>query len=102
MEPYSTMTEAVDGLKSRGFGANFELIDNKMQAMESGHRFEAAELTIVEHYRFEGITNPADESIVFAIESHDGTKGVLVDAYGVYANPELTAFLKGAEHRQGR
>ena len=102
MEPYATMTEAVDGLKSRGFTSNFELIDNKLQAMESARRFAANELTIVEHHRFEGISNPADESIVFAIESRDGTRGVLVDAYGVYANPELTAFLKEVEHREGR
>lgn len=100
MEPYTTMTEAVDGLKSRGFTSNFEFIDNKLQAMESDRRFAADELTIVEHYRFEGITNPADESIVFAIESRDGTRGVLVDAYGVYANPELTTFLKGVEIRE--
>lgn len=100
MEPYTTMTEAVDGLKSRGFTSNFEFIDNKLQAMESDRRFTADELTIVEHYRFEGITNPADESIVFAIESRDGTRGVLVDAYGVYANPELTTFLKGVEIRE--
>jgi hypothetical protein len=99
MEPYATMTEAVDGLKSRGFTSNFELIDNKLQAMESARRFAANELTIVEHHRFEGISNPADESIVFAIESRDGTRGVLVDAYGVYANPELTVFLKGVEIR---
>lgn len=100
MEPYTTMTEAVDGLKSRGFTSNFEFIGNKLQAMESDRRFAAEELTIVEHYRFEGITNPADESIVFAIESRDGTRGVLVDAYGVYANPELTTFLKGVEIRE--
>jgi hypothetical protein len=100
MEPYTTMTEAVDGLNSRGFTSNFEFIDDKLQAMESDRRFAADELTIVEHYRFEGITNPADESIVFAIESRDGTRGVLVDAYGVYANPELTTFLKGVEIRE--
>lgn len=36
-------------------------------------------------YPFEGMSNPDDNSIVFAISSHSGVKGVLVDAYGMYA-----------------
>jgi hypothetical protein len=38
-----------------------------------------------EFYRFEGMTNPDDSSILFAISSSDGLKGTLGDAYGVYA-----------------
>lgn len=102
MEPYATMTEAIDGLKSRGFTSNFEFINNVFQALEIGRSFKAEELTIVEHHRFEGITNPADESIVYAIESNDGTRGVLVDAYGVYANPDLAEFLKEVKIREER
>jgi len=32
---------------------------------------------------------------VYAIESAAGLKGVLVDAYGVYADEQKTAFLSG-------
>jgi hypothetical protein len=32
------------------------------------------------------MTDPADNSVVYAIESDNGTKGVLVNAYGVYAD----------------
>lgn len=34
-------------------------------------------------------------AVVYAIQAGDGTCGVLVDAYGVYANPALSAFLAG-------
>lgn len=37
-------------------------------------------------YRFEGDTDPADEAVVYAIESKAGLKGILVNAYGLYAN----------------
>jgi len=37
---------------------------------------------IIDSYRFEGMTDPADESTVFAIEAKDGTKGTLVISYG--------------------
>jgi hypothetical protein len=32
-------------------------------------------------------------AIVYAIESTDGTRGSLVDAFGTYASPTVSAFL---------
>lgn len=39
-----------------------------------------------EFHRFEGMSSTDDNSIAFAITSDKGVKGVLVDAYGVYAS----------------
>jgi hypothetical protein len=48
--------------------------------------------------RFEGNSDPIDNSIVYAISANDNSvKGVLVDAYGVYAEnitPEMARKLK--------
>ena len=56
------------------------------------------DFTIDEYYRFEGASDPADNSIVYAISPNDSSvKGVLVDAYGVYAEnitPEMARKLK--------
>lgn len=101
MEAYTTVSEAIEGLKARGFTTDFEFINGQFRGFKDGRFFNADELTIVEHYRFEGISNPDDESIVFAIESNDGVRGVLVDAYGLYANPELAAFLKNVAIQRG-
>ena len=101
MESYTTVSEAIEGLKARGFTTDFEFINGEFRGFRDGRTFEAGELTIVDHYRFEGISNPDDESIVFAIESNDGVRGVLVDAYGLYANPELAAFLKNVAIQRG-
>jgi hypothetical protein len=50
-------------------------------------RLDANEFDIDEVYRFEGDTDPADETILFAVSSTDGTiKGTLVDAYGAYSD----------------
>ena len=91
---YKTMDEAVRGLKERGFVANFEFLKNAFRDVETGNTFQAGELTIVEHHRFEGASDPDDLSIVYAIEANDGTRGALTDGYGAYANPDLSAFLK--------
>lgn len=100
--PYKTMTEALEDLKKRGFTANFELLNNVFRAVDSGKTFQAGDLTIVEHHRFEGASDPDDMSVVYAIEASDGVRGILVDAFGVYANPDLGAFLQNVKMREDR
>ena len=99
MRQYSTVLEALQGLKERGFTENLELKGNVLQAVGSGRTFNAQELTIVEHHRFEGASDPDDMAVVYGIESNDGARGVLVDAYGVYADPQLSEFLKDVTDR---
>ena len=94
MKPYATMTDAMKDLKVRGFTADFEPIGRSLHTAGSQRTFQPDELTIVEHHRFEGASDPEEMAVVYAIEATDGTRGVLVDAYGVYANPDLSAFLK--------
>ena len=91
---YMTMADAMRDLKRRGFTADFELIGKTFRTLGSERAFQPDELTIVEHHRFEGQSDPEEMAVVYAIEARDGTRGVLVDAYGVYANPDLSAFLK--------
>jgi hypothetical protein len=98
--PYTTMAEAIKGLRERGFTANFEYLNNEFRAVGTGKTYPAEDLTIVEHYRFEGASDPDDMSIVYAIETKEGTRGVLTDAFGVYADPKLGAFLKNVKVRE--
>lgn len=99
---YRTVAEAVRALEQRGFTANFELIGKTFRAVESGKTFAPGDLTIVEHHRFEGASDPEELAVVYAIQAKDGTRGTLVDAYGVYANPDLSAFLKDVSIQEDR
>jgi len=99
---YRTMTEAVRELKKIGFTANFQFRDQAFRDVKTGRTFKAEDLTIVEYYRFEGVSDPDDMSIVYAIESTDGTQGIIADAFGVYANPQLGSFLNNVRIRKNR
>ena len=99
---YTNMVEAIQELKKRGFTANFEFLKQAFRDVDSGRTFKADELTIVEHYRFEGASDPDDMSVVYAIEVDGGPKGIIADAYGLYANPSLGGFLEKVKIREGQ
>jgi hypothetical protein len=87
MYVYDTVSEAVNSLKKRGYTIDFNIehdriVCNKTPLVLKPHEFE-----ITEVYRFEGNTDPADEAVVFAVESKQGEKGILVSAYGHDADP---------------
>lgn len=84
MYSYETITDAITDLKARGFELDFSLAENCIICNED--KFRPEDFEIVETYRFEGETDPADEAVVYAIESVSGLKGVLVNGYGVYAD----------------
>ena len=97
---YTSMAEALQELKKRGFTANFVFLDMAFRDVDSGHIFKADDLYIVEHYRFEGTSDPDDTSVVYAIASENGTLGLIADAFGVYANPQLGGFLNHVSIRE--
>jgi hypothetical protein len=80
---YDTVTEAVEGLRRRGFYVDFNLSENCI-VCDNG-KFDVNDFEIVECYRFEGDTDPSDEAVVYAIQSINGVKGVLVNGYGISA-----------------
>ena len=81
MYNYDTVTEAVEGLRNRGYTLDFNLEENCLICNDL--KFNASDFEIVEVYRFEGNSDPADEAVVYAIESNNGKKGILVGGYGI-------------------
>ena len=100
MEPaakvYDTVSEAVNDLAKRGYTVDLSLcaernvLRNEDQAVElSPEKFRIDEI-----HRFEGITDPGDEMIVFAISSLDNKiKGTVVNGFGAYASPGSSALV---------
>lgn len=100
MYVYDTVSAAVNGLKTRGYETDFNLSENCLIC--HGDKYDVNDFEIVEVYRFEGNTDPADEAVVYAVESHNGKKGVLVTGYGTSAEGMSAEMAKkltiGREH----
>lgn len=88
-----TMTAAIDALEQRGFTEHLSVVGGRLRVAGTGASFQPWDLVIREHRRFEGVSDPDDMAIVYAIEATGGVRGTLVDAYGVYADPLISAFM---------
>src|SRR5688572_31432413 len=85
MRNYTSLSHAINDLKARGYVEDLNLKPTCIECPSLNLQIHPENFIVDEFYRFEGMSNPDDNSIVFAISSKDGVKGVLVDAYGVYS-----------------
>lgn len=85
MKTYNTLSEAINDLKKRGYVEDFNVQPTCLECASLSLKLHPEDFVVDEFHRFEGMSNPDDNSIVFAISSNDGIKGTLVDAYGVYS-----------------
>ena len=83
MYAYDTVSEAVNDLKTRGYTIDFNLEFDCIVCHSTPVSLLPGEFEITEVYRFEGDSDPADEAVVYAIESKHGHKGVLVNGFGI-------------------
>ena len=98
MYAYDTLSEAVNGLKQRGYTLDFNLRENFLVC--DGVSLSPDEFDIAELYRFEGNTDPADEAVVYGIESKHGQKGILVNGYGPDADQGSSELVKKLREKQ--
>ncbi|HEY9008913.1 phosphoribosylpyrophosphate synthetase [Ohtaekwangia sp.] len=84
MQSFETLSEAINHLKRKGYTSDFNLHPDWIESAPLNLRLMPQEFHVDAVYRFEGMTNPDDNTILFAISSTSGVKGLLIDAYGAY------------------
>ena len=95
---YVNLVEATNGLQKRGFDSDFDVAMNCcLMDRKSDKIYQPEEVKIVEYHRLEAMTNPQDDAIIYALETKDGKKGMLIDAYGSNASARISDFLKKIE-----
>jgi hypothetical protein len=89
-----TLSEAMERLVRRSFTEHFGVRGDQLRGFETGKTFGSQDVIIRAYERFEGISDADDMAILYALESSSGIHGTLVDAFGVYANPAISAYLR--------
>ena len=96
----TTLSDTIERLNGEGFTAHLGVVGDRLRVFGNRETFEAREVVIREYQRFEGVSNPDDMAVVYAIESLNGMRGSLVDAFGVYSDPRVSAFLQDVPIRR--
>ena len=89
-----TLSERMNDLKSKGYREEFKISGNSLKTNDGLHSFTPKQIKINEHFRFEGESDPGDMTVLYAVETDSGIKGLLIDAFGVYSDPEESEFMQ--------
>ena len=80
----NTLSQIMNRLTVKGYDKEFRWTEEGFTGDDKVYQPE--DLTILKTYRFEGVSDPSDTSILYLIKAKDGLIGYSLDAYGVYSN----------------
>ncbi len=99
-EKMPTLTEKINIALQQGYTENFKISARGLTDELGGKFYSASEIHIPNFHRFEGYSDPQDNAILYWIETSDGRKGILIDAYGAYADVKVNNFIREVEDIQ--
>ena len=97
-EEMKSLATCINKLVLDGYTEDFKAGERGLLSLQGERIFEPGQVRVVNFFRFEGASDPADNTILYVIETNDGIKGTLVDAYGPYADAKVTAFMQEVEN----
>lgn len=99
-ENMNTLSSLTETAFNKGYTDNFRVEEDGLFAPATGIHYLPNEVKIDNFYRFEGASDPDDNSILYCIETHDGIKGTLIDGYGANTDDLIGEFIKDVEEIQ--
>ena len=96
--PYmKSLSTCLNRIVLDGYTEDFKVIEEGLQGLNNQAVYRPSQLQVVNFFRFEGMSDPDDNAVLYVIETEDGTKGTLIDAYGIYHDPRISQFMKQVE-----
>jgi|SRR5579875_125382 len=100
-QPYmKSLTTCLNKVVSDGYTEDFKVTDQGLEALQQHKVYQPEHVHIVNFFRFEGTSNPDDEAVLYVLQTDDGTRGTLIDAYSVYADPHVSKFIRDVQSIQ--
>lgn len=88
----STLSRVMETLAGYGYDKEFRITEDGCEQVSTGEVFGAHDLLIVRVFRFEGVSDPADMSVLYAVKTSTGETGYLLDAFGTYSDYDTDVF----------
>ncbi len=103
MKDYGTLSQAINKLKlEEGYEHDFNLLDEQIEIKSTNESYGIEEFDVDKVLRFEGMSNPDDNAILYAITTTNGRKGVLVDGYGISSGQVSEEMMKKLDLKDHR
>lgn len=103
MKDYGTLSQAINKLKlEEGYEHDFNLLDEKIELKSKEETFGVEDFDVDKVLRFEGMSNPDDNAILYAITTSKGYKGVLVDGYGISSGQVSKEMIEKLDLKENR
>jgi len=103
MKDYGTLSQAINKLKlEEGYEHDFNLLDEEIELKSENKTFGVEDFDVDKVLRFEGMSNPDDNAILYAITTSKGYKGVLVDGYGISSGQVSKDMIKKLDLKDNR
>lgn len=83
-----------------GYTDDFKISEKGLKSLKTEKLYQPEDVNVINFFRFEGQSDPNDNTILYVIETNDGLKGTIVDAYGPYADRNLSEFMQQVESFQ--
>lgn len=80
--------------QDKGYTGNFMMVNHKLVATETKTEYYPMDIMVVAEHRFEGMSNPSDMSILYAIETKEGHKGTVLANYSPSSDTSTAGFFK--------
>jgi hypothetical protein len=83
-----------DKVVSSGYSDCYKVEQGKLLSTSTNHYYAPGEISVANFYRFECISQPEDNVIMYVIETRDGGKGTLI---ATYSDPGIKELLMEAK-----
>lgn len=94
-ESFGTLSQTINGLIKLGYTHDFNIQNGSLVCDKLDNPLSQEDFQIDKVYRFEGVSNPDDESILYAISSVKyEIKGTLVNGYGISADESVDKLIE--------
>lgn len=95
-----SLATCVNRMITDGYAEDFQITEQGLESLNKQKSYKPEQIQIVNFFRFEGRSDPDDNAVLYVIETADGTKGTIVDAYGIYNDVRIGRFMKDVEQFQ--
>lgn len=97
---FTSLVDAHQYLLNNGFEKNFKIVNNQTMIDDNGHSYKPSQVTVMSFHRFEGETDPGDNSIIYAVQTKDGKKGTIVSSYGSGGSRKFSEFIMNVKDKK--